>query len=124
IACYTTISRARGIVLKSYRTCLLDGYLSASPVRSSTPPRCLPRVKTRRTQSEHIESALPPKSGRGADMTRGPRCANLRHRAVAEQPTLAVIAEVVVFLPTDFVGRRVTQSYATCQNGSIAQLVR
>jgi len=37
IACYTTIPRARGIVLKSYRTCLLDGYLSASQIRSSTP---------------------------------------------------------------------------------------
>jgi hypothetical protein len=35
---------ARGIVLKSYRTCLLDGYLSASQIRSTTPPRCPRRV--------------------------------------------------------------------------------
>ena len=40
IVCYTTTPPARGTALKSYRTCLLDGYLSASQIRSSTPPRC------------------------------------------------------------------------------------
>ena len=40
IVCYTTIPPARGIALKSYRSCPLDGCLSASPIRSTTSPRC------------------------------------------------------------------------------------
>jgi hypothetical protein len=43
IVCYTTMSPARGIALKSYRTCQLDGYLSASQIWSTT-PRCPRRV--------------------------------------------------------------------------------
>jgi hypothetical protein len=35
--CCTTTPPARGIALRSYRTCLLDGYLSASQIRSTTP---------------------------------------------------------------------------------------
>jgi hypothetical protein len=63
IVCCTTIPPARGIAPKSYRTCLLDGYLSASQIRSSTPPRSPLGVKTGKARCEHKISALPAESG-------------------------------------------------------------
>ena len=67
IVCYTKIPPARGIALKSYRICLLDGYLSASQIRSLTPM-----------------SALPPKSDRLLRCRQCPLCA-ISDQSAAQQ---------------------------------------